>query len=183
MAATNISYEPSVRSGSFCSHVEGKTYLWGGINKDLIEAKTSLQEFTASVYTFDPYLETWATLNPGGSPPSGTRDGACATAGHHLYTYGGMDIAAGGYDGSLHCLDTRTLMWSKLASTGPMKKQGCSMIAYEDHLLLFGGYGVPSGPTQPGSEFVLNDDVTDGSGCTNELHTFDIRKGESDWNP
>ncbi len=65
MAANNINYEPSARSGSFCSHVEGKTYLWGGFNKDVFERKTSLQEFTASVYTFDPYLETWATLNPG----------------------------------------------------------------------------------------------------------------------
>ena len=176
MAASN--FEPSARSACFCSHVEGKTYLWGGCNEDLFEEKTSLEEFAASVYTFDPYLETWATLNPGGSPPSGMYYGACACAGHCMYTYGGWSVSPGVYTGSLHCLDTRTLMWRKLASAGPMKKRQSGMITYGNQLLLFGGYGVPSGPIQPGSQFVLDSRYTDGSGRTNELYMFDLRKGE-----
>ena len=166
------------RVGAFCSDVEGKTYFWGGQSKEVLEGKTSLEEFAASVYTFDPYLETWATLTPGGSPPSGIHSGACACAGHHMYTYGGWNVSAGSHDGNLHCLDTRTSKWTKLASTGPMKKTASGMIAYGDQLLLFGGAGVPSGPTQPGSEFLLDDKDTDGSGWTNELHTFDLREGE-----
>ena len=176
-AGAAIDFEPSARFGSFSSIVEGKIYLWGGDNENL-KTKTAFEEFAASVYTFDPYLETWATLNPGGSPPSGIYGGGCASAGHHLYTYGGRNVSAGEDDGCLHCLDTRTLMWSKLASTGPMKKQNCGMIAYGNSLLLFGGFGIPSCPTQPGSEFVLNDNNDDGRGWTNELHCFDLREGE-----
>ena len=176
MAAGDI--EPSARSSCFCCTVEGKTYLWGGSNRDLLEEKTSLEEFAASVYTFDPYLETWATLTPGGSPPSGIHSGACACAGHHMYTYGGWDTSAGGRDGSLHCLDTSTLMWTKMASTGPMKKMESGMITYGKKLLLLGGKGVPSGPIQPGSEFVLNNQHTNGRGWTNELHTFNLEEGE-----
>ena len=80
--------------------------------------------------------------------------------------------------GSLHCLDTRTLMWRKLASAGPMKKRQSGMITYGNQLLLFGGYGVPSGPIQPGSQLVLDSRCTDGSGWTNELHMFDLGRGE-----
>ena len=46
--------------------------------------------------------------------------------------------------------------------------------------LLFGGYGIPSDPIQPGAEFVKSSRFTDGRGWTNELHTFDLIKGEGD---
>ena len=174
MAASN--FEPSARSSSFSSCVEGKTYLWGGFNRELLEKKTSLEEFAAFVYVFDPYLETWITLSPGGSPPSGVDSGACACAGRYMYTYGGLG-GSGSRDGSLHCLDTWTLMWTELARMGPMKKIYSGMIAYDHQLLLFGGHGAPSSPTQPGSEYIVNDGCI-GGGWTNELHTFDLREGE-----
>ena len=51
------------------------------------------------------------------------------------------------------------------------------MVAYQSssHLLLFGGYGTPSGPIQPGAEFIDN---SDGQRSTNEIHTFDLKEGE-----
>ena len=52
------------------------------------------------------------------------------------------------------------------------------MIAYDKKLVLFGGYGIPSGPTQPGAQFVKNTQYTSGSGWTNELHVFDLEEGE-----
>ena len=52
------------------------------------------------------------------------------------------------------------------------------MIAYGSSLVVFGGYGSPCGPTQPGAEFVKNDNYTDGSGWSNELHVFDVMEGE-----
>ena len=56
-----------------------------------------------------------------------------------------------------------------------MRKAGCGMVSYDDQLILFGGYGTPSGPTQPGAEFVEH---TGGAGWTNELHMFNVQKGE-----
>lgn len=165
--------EPSARSAFFSSPVGGKVYLWGGYNQDLLSKKISLKEFTESVYSFDPYQEIWTSLSPTGPPPAGTSNGACTSTDHHIYTYGGWD--RDGTDGCLHSLNAETLAWNKLASNGPMKKNNCGMIAYDNQLLLFGGYGVPSGPTQPGSAFVR--DVSD-HGWTNELHTFDLSKGE-----
>ena len=58
-----------------------------------------------------------------------------------------------------------------------MRKVGCGMVACDSKLVLFGGYGIPSGPTQSGAEFIKNSTYTDGRGWTNEVHTFD-KQGE-----
>ena len=52
------------------------------------------------------------------------------------------------------------------------------MVTYGNMLILFGGYGYPSGPTQPGAEFKKDSKFTGGAGWTNELHTFDLKEGE-----
>ena len=48
----------------------------------------------------------------------------------------------------------------------------------DNKLFLLGGAGIPSGPIQPGSEFILDEYANDGSGWTNEIHSFDLTKGE-----
>ena len=52
------------------------------------------------------------------------------------------------------------------------------MVTYDETLLCFGGYGYPSGITQPGAEFTKNSKYTDGSGWTNEVHAYDFKEGE-----
>jgi hypothetical protein len=59
-----------------------------------------------------------------------------------------------------------------------MRKRGSRMVICDNKLVLFGGYGHPTGPTQPGAEFVKDDRYTDDAGWTNELHTFDLKEGE-----
>ena len=168
--------EPSPRFGHLSAVVEGKLCVYRGRTKDFLKEKSGL---ASSVHSFDGLLESWSSEDTGGDvPPPGLHDGACAYSGHHVYVYGGYDGSA--HQGSLHQLDTRTWTWKQLSSTGPMRKAGCKMVAYDSNLVLFGGYGIPSGPTQPGAEFVKYSKYTDGSGLTNELHTFDLIKGEGD---
>ena len=95
-----------------------------------------------------------------------------------MFHDGGHDGSA--CQGSLHQLDTRTWTWKQLSSTGPMRKVGCRMVAYGNNLVLFGGYGIPSSPTQPAAEFVKSSKYTNDIGWTNEQHTFDLIKGEGD---
>ena len=169
-------YEPSPVWGHFSAPVQNRWYTWGGYSNDVDDEKISWEDFKSSVNTYDPYLETWTRLNTTGTPPSGVCYGACAAVGHHLYTYGGLDTS-GSYVDSFHQLDTRTLVWSELPN-GPMRKAGSRMIAYDNKLFLLGGKGIPSGPIQPGSEFILGEDNDDGRGWTNEIHSFDLTKGE-----
>ena len=90
--------------------------------------------------------------------------------------YGGNDGLD--YQGCLYQLDIKSRKWQQLSSGGPMKKYGCRMIAYGKTLVVFGGYGIPSGPVQPGAQFIKNNEYTDGQGWTNELHIFDLEEGE-----
>ena len=163
--------EPSPRWGHHSAAVGGQLYVWGGRTKDFSKEKS---ELAVSVHSFNQCMETWQTRATTGKCPPTVYRGSCTSSGHHLYLYGGSDGHC--YNDSLHQLDTDSLEWSQLPS-GPMKKIRCGMVSYEDKLILFGGYGTPSCPTQPGAEFVENR-TTNGRGWTNELHMFDLQKGD-----
>ena len=145
-------FEPSPRSRHFSAAVVDKLYVWGG------ERGLGESVVTSIVHHYDPDSETWNTNTCEGPHPPGIREGACASAGHHLYTYGGYD-EGGNEQGILHLLDTRSRRWKLISSEGgPMKKAGSRMIVYDSKIVLFGGF--------------------DYSGETNELHTFNLKEGE-----
>lgn len=177
MAAGFKFSEPSPRWGHVSASVEGNICMLGGNTENFAMEK---KELSSSINCFNPLSESWTNTEISGLPPSGLYSGACASAGHHLYMYGGTD-ASGSDSTSLHQLDLMTRTWNQLSSDGPMKKLECGMVAYSNQLVLFGGYGVlPSGSIQPGSEFASDGNI-DGSGWTNELHTYDLKEGERVW--
>ena len=164
--------EPPPRFGHFSAAFEGHLCVSGGRTKGSTKEKGEL------VHTFNQLSESWSSKQCQGPSPDGLCDGASAYAGHHLYLYGGHDGPR--YYNSLHQLDTRSWTWSHLSSAGPMRKIaiGCRMVTYDETLLCFGGYGIPSGITQPGAEFTKDSKFTDGRGWTNEFHAYDLKQGE-----
>ncbi len=146
--------------------------MWGGCTH------TKTREPLSHVYTFDPYSRLWRTCDATNSPHPYLYEAACASDGSHLYLYGGYDGAD--FQGSLYQLDCKTWEWSRLGGDGnaPMRKMGCKMVAYDDQLVLFGGYGISSVSTQPGAEFIPDTRFSEGVGWTNELHVFNLIKGE-----
>ena len=162
--------EPPPRYAHYSAAVGGQLYVVGG------DTEGSSKVEIARVHCFNQCRETWQTRATTGDPPPGIHRGACTTTGHHLYVYGGFN-GLHPHD-SLHQLDMDTLEWSQLPS-GPMKKYGCGMVSYEGQLILFGGYGILSGPTQPGAQF---ERFTTNSGYTNELHSFNLEEGEDTLN-
>ena len=141
--------QPSPRNLHFSAAIVDKLYVWGGLGKSVV---------TSIVHHYDPDSKTWTTNTCEGPHPPGIHSGSCASAGHHLYTYGGED-EGWNYQGTLHLLDTRSRRWKLISSEGsPMKKAGCGMIIYDSKIVLFGGHG--------------------NSGDTNELHTFNLKEGE-----
>lgn len=158
--------EPPPRWGHFSAAVNGELYVFGGV--------TDENEGENVVHVFNQRMESWQTRATKGRPPPGRYHGACTSSGQCIYHYGGCD---GSYQDSLYQLDTRTLEWSQLPS-GPMKKDGCEMICYQDHLLLFGGYGLYPGTIQPGAEFLGDERFAFHDGWTNEFHSFDLKEGE-----
>ena len=166
--------EPCERYGHFAWSVKGSTYVWGGNTGDNAFDPTSVEEYST-------YSEDWNKCVCYGKHPRGYKYGAHAASGKRLFCYSGRD--SNGYCGGLGELNAVSLEWSELcpelAANAPMKKVGAGMVFFGDgKLALFGGYGVPTGPAQPGSSFVRNDSSNDGSGWTNEFHVFDLHKRE-----
>lgn len=163
---------PSPRWGHCYATLEGKFFVWGGRTKNF---NKDLKGLRTCIFSFDLFFETWSQTKCIGIPPPGLYDCACASAGHFIYVYGGYDGTTG-YS-NLHQLDTQSWKWKQLSIAGPMRKTGSGMVAYNGKLILFGGFGVPSGPTQQGSEYIQ--DNTGHRGWTNELHVYDTKEGEN----
>ena len=178
MASKNL-YEPAARWQHVSCLAEGKAYVWGGETQELVPGTKN--DIANCIERFDPYLEVWSQLNTAGTPHPGLRLAACASSGEHLYMYGGF--VEGRYEDCLGCLNVKTLTWSRLrpeggTAGGPMRKAGCGMVHFHPNkLAVIGGFGVPTGPTQPGSTFIRYTAATDGRGVTNEIHVFDLSQG------
>ena len=158
--------EPPPRWGHFSAPVEGVGLcMWGGCTK---LSHTKGNEPLSDVYTFDPRHRLWRAHSTTDPPCPYLYEGACASDGHHLYLYGGYDGSE--FRGSLHQLNCKTWQWTELRdcndSDGPKRKKGCGMVAYEDQLVLFGGYGILSDCPHPKPEF------------TNDLHVFSLKEGK-----
>ena len=106
---------------------------------------------------FDISTELWEQKPTCGTPPPGLLD-AYAVVGSCLFVFGG----SGGHN-SLFKLDLHTFQWEQVRdsnpSSGPQKKAACGMVSYGDNqLVVFAGYA--------------------GRVWTDELHVFDLNKGE-----
>ena len=124
---------------------------------------------------FDPFSESWEQSPVTGDAPSpGTQRAATASLHDDLFSFGGFDGSR--RFNTLHILDTEKLcsqVSPQNADGAPMPKSGCGMIAFANGLGVFGGYGVPRGPTEPKS-FIRS---TDDNGWTNELHVYNLSQG------
>ena len=70
-----------------------------------------------------------------------------------------------------HCCE---LPAAQREGEGPMRKYGSGMVAFSNYLGVFGGFGEPQGPTQPGS-FITHSFVS--GGWTNEFHIYHLKEG------
>ena len=133
---------------------------------------------------FDPYLEVWRQLNTTGTPHPGLHLATCASVADDVYMYGGRSGETG-YEGVLSYFDMKKLTWSQLcpeATAGaPMRKYGCGLIIVHENIIVIGGYGYPTGPTQLGTSFIKNTKSTTGGGWSNEIHSFNVGQGSHNY--
>ena len=170
------------------SHLQDLTMvllkLGEGATSGVAVFKTSLQVEEESYHQLLRYLiPTW---RHGRSIPQqeyhllGCTFGACTSLLGSLYWFGGWDGSS--FYNSLHRLDTTTLKWREIQPLnqvdGPMRKHGSGLVPFlQDKLAIFGGYGIPTHPTQPGVKFTKDTRYTDVRGWSNELHVFTITEG------
>ena len=172
--AASADYEPLPRSGHISGRVGSLVVVQGGETKDFSEE--SKQHLSSVVEIFDLYSESWEQRQVEGNAPSpGTYIAASTSLHDDLFSFGGYDRRD--FFNAIHRLDTKTWCWSQVspqnADGAPMPKSGCGMIAFRNSLVVFGGIGVPQGPTEPQS-FIKS---FGGRGYTNEFHIYNLSEG------
>ena len=159
-------YEPLPRFRHISGRVGSKLVVQGGRTKDFSEKRASEKQLSSVVEIFDPYSELWEQRQVQGVAPSpGTYGAASASLHDGLFSFGGYGWQTRFFN-TLHRLDSKTWRWSQVspqnADGAPMPKYGCGMMAFRNSLVVFGGYGVPRGPTEPGSSFIKHIAAVDG---------------------
>ena len=177
LTGSSAKYEPLPRYYHVSQTVGSKVLVQGRRTKDF--SVTSREHLASVVEILDPYSELWEQRQVEGDAPSpGTYLAASASVNDDLFRFGGFD--GRNRFNTLHRLDTKTWRWCQLspmnAEGAPMPKTGCGMMCFRDNLVVFGGYGIPRGPTEPRS-FVNDTHFTDGSGWTNEFHIYHLKEG------
>ena len=157
MAARPTSYEPLPRSTHAAVAVDNKLHMWGGWHG----SKEKSREEAKEVEVFDISTELWEQEPTHGTPPPGLCDTAYTVVGSSLFVFGGYDGVS--RHNTLFKLDLRNFQWEQVqvskSSSGPQKKISCGMVSYGDNqLVVFAGWT--------------------GSARTDELHVFDLDKGE-----
>ena len=178
LTGSSPKYEPLPRFHHIYSRVGSKVVVQGGRTKDFSEK--SRQRLSSVVEIFDPYSESWEQRPvTGDAPTHRTYEAACASLHDDLFSFGGYDGSQ--YFNTLRRLDTEKLCWSQVspqnANGAPMPKTGCGIIALGSGLGVFGGFGVPRGPTEPQS-FIQHTGDTDGNGWTNKFHIYNLSQGK-----
>ena len=159
MAARPTSYEPLPRSSHAAIAVDNKLHMWGGWHG----SKEKSQEVADKIEMFDISTELWEQKPTHGTPPPGLYDTAYTVVGSSLFVFGGSDGVS--HHNTLFKLDLRSFQWEWVQvsnpSSSPQKKDSCMMVSYGyNQLVIFAGY------------------TATGGGRTDELHAFDLDKGE-----
>ena len=166
------------RSSHTSAQVGSKAIVYSGVTVD--DTLENRKRLASIMEVFHPHSEHWeAKQCTGQTPAPGLCGAASAVVNDQLYSYGGRD-GDDNFLHSLHQLSAKTYEWRQLNAKGPaspMRKSYAAMVACGDGLALFGGYGIPHGPTQRDSSFIKSTAYSDGRGWTNEFHIYHLNEG------
>ena len=176
MATIVRGYQPVPRFWHTSLQIGSQVIVHSGVTREYSKTKQSLAN---AVDIFDPYEEQWKQTNVTGQTPTpGVRKTASASIKNDLFMFGGE--TDGQFYNSLHrlrnCSHWVEVCSQNTSTESPMAKCGAGMVAFGNNLAVFGGYGIPHGPTQPGS-FIKDTRYNDGGGWTNELHIYNLNDG------
>ena len=168
-------YEPMPRAWHTACQTGSKTLVHGGRTRDFSE--NTKRRLACVVELYDSCTEEWQQKEVTGEAPApGVYAAASASVGDGLFTFGGLDGSR--WLNTLYVLK-RAAQWVELCpqndrAESPMAKSGAGMVALGNNLAVFGGFGIPHGPTQPGSSFIKG---VGNRGWTNEFHIYNLEDG------
>ena len=159
---------------------KNKLYIWGGCIKPMSKKDNNLWK---DIYIFDHKSNKWTKQTIESGSPSSYYCCAYANANELVYIFGGRGNKNKHRFNMLCCLDLENMTWSEMENTGdtPGSKSGAGMIIWNGQLILFGGYGYrrKNPPFEDdNTSFIEDFEYKIGLGWTNDLHFYDLSKGE-----
>ena len=164
----SLPYEPVGRWGHISAIVEGRNYMMLGHHGALTRRPPP-----TVVEVFQDEIPNWQQKPTSGQSPPGLVDSACTAIGSNIYVFRNTTI---------HCLDTKRLIWRKIQasnpSEAPMAKMGAGMVSLTTNILVIvGGFQKRPNHRHPDRHYIPNPKC-EGWGWTNELHCFHVDSSE-----
>ncbi|XP_027192931.1 uncharacterized protein [Cicer arietinum] len=147
---------PEAREGHSAAVVGKRLFIFGGCGKS---ADNNNEVYYNDLYILNTETLVWMRATTSGTPPSPRDSHTCSSWKNRIIVIGGED----GHDyylSDVHILDTDTLMWRELSTSGQLlpPRAGHSTVSFGKTLFVFGGF-------------------TDAQNLYNDLYMLDIDTG------
>ncbi|XP_019438940.1 PREDICTED: kelch domain-containing protein 4-like [Lupinus angustifolius] len=147
---------PEAREGHSAAVVGKRLYIFGGCGKS---ADNDNEVYYNDLYILNTETFVWKCATTSGTPPSPRDSHSCSSWKNKIIVIGGED----GHDyylSDVHILDTDTLIWRELTTSGQLlpPRAGHSTVSFGKNLFVFGGF-------------------TDAQNLYNDLYMLDIDTG------
>ncbi|KAM1786570.1 hypothetical protein ACFX12_039329 [Malus domestica] len=129
---------PEARDGHGAALVGKRLFIFGGCGK---YASSDNEVYFNDLYILNTETFVWKRATTSGNPPSLRDSHTCSSWKNKLIVMGGED-AHNYYLSDVHILDTDTLIWRELKTTGQFMtpRAGHCTIAFGKNLFVFGGF-------------------------------------------
>ncbi|XP_031493375.1 acyl-CoA-binding domain-containing protein 6-like isoform X1 [Nymphaea colorata] len=129
---------PEAREGHSAALVGKRLFLFGGCGKSRVEHE---EVYYNDLYILDVESFVWKRVLTTGIPPSARDSHTCSSWKNKIIVIGGED-ASDYYLSDVHVLDTDTLVWRELNTSGQIlpPRAGHSTVALGKYLFVFGGF-------------------------------------------
>ncbi|XP_038880676.1 host cell factor 2 isoform X3 [Benincasa hispida] len=147
---------PEAREGHSATLVGKRLFIFGGCGKSI---SNNDEVYYNDLYILNTETFVWKQATTSGTPPSPRDSHTCSSWKNKVIVIGGED-AHDYYLSDVHILDTDTLVWTELNTSGQLlpPRAGHTTIAFGKSLFVFGGF-------------------TDAQNLYSDLHMLDIETG------
>ncbi|XP_009596275.1 uncharacterized protein LOC107831980 [Nicotiana tabacum] len=127
---------PNPREGHSAALIGKRLFIFGGCGK-----YDDTEIYYDDVYVLNTETFVWKRIVPSGTPPCKRESHSCSSWNNKIIIIGGEDTSSF-YLSDVHILDTDTLVWCKLNTTGQNlpPRAGHTTVAFGKNLFVFGGF-------------------------------------------
>lgn len=131
---------PEAREGHSATLVGKRLFIFGGCGKSMNRHILRPRHYN-DLYVLDTETFVWQRAVMSGNPPAARDSHSCSSWKNKIIVIGGED-EQDYYLSNVHVLDTDTLVWRELMTSGHMltPRAGHTAVAFGKHIFVFGGF-------------------------------------------